>query len=62
MCIQRNLHERPLTARELLAVTDRPIGAIADVPSYSAHKPFVDAFRRWSGLTPSEWRHAIHER
>jgi AraC-like DNA-binding protein len=51
---------RYVMARELLTVTDMPIGAIADALSYSAHASFVDAFRRWSGTTPSEWRRAIH--
>jgi len=45
-------------ARELLTVTDLEIGDIAKALSYSAHSPFVDAFRRWSGPTPSEWRRA----
>jgi AraC-like DNA-binding protein len=52
---------RYTAACELLTVTDLPIGDIADALSYSAHAPFVDAFRRWSGITPSEWRRAIRE-
>jgi AraC-like DNA-binding protein len=48
-------------ARELLAVTDMPIGDIADALSYSAHGPFIDAFRRWSGIAPSVWRRASRE-
>ena len=50
---------RYATARELLTVTDLPIGEIADALSYSAHSPLVDAFRRWSGVTPSEWRSVV---
>jgi AraC-like DNA-binding protein len=52
---------RYAVARELLTVTDLPIGAVADALSYSAHAPFVDAFRRWAGVTPSDWRRAIRE-
>ena len=43
-------------ACELLAVTDMTIGEIADALCYSAHGPFIDAFRRWSGVVPSAWR------
>lgn len=43
-------------ARELLATTELPVGAIADALSYSAHSNFNEAFRRWSGDTPSGWR------
>jgi AraC-like DNA-binding protein len=46
-------------ARELLAVTTLPIGEIAHALSYASHPPFIDAFRRWSGVTPSEWRRDI---
>jgi AraC-like DNA-binding protein len=48
-------------ARELLAVTDMPIGDIAAALSYTAHGPFIDAFRRWSGVAPSVWRRAIRD-
>jgi AraC-like DNA-binding protein len=47
-------------ARELLALTEMPIGEIAQALSYAAHGSFVDAFRRWSGVTPSTWRRTIH--
>ena len=36
-------------ARELLSLTDLPVGDIAEALSYAAHAPFVDAFRRWAG-------------
>ena len=52
---------RYTVARELLTVTDLPIGDIAETLAYSAHAPFDDAFRRWSGSTPSEWRRTIRE-
>ena len=45
-------------ARELLTVTDLEIRDIAKALSYSAHSPFVDALRRWSGVMPSYWRRA----
>lgn len=49
-------------ARELLAVTDLRIGDIAEALSYSAHAAFVDAFRRWSGVTPTTWREDVRGR
>lgn len=45
-------------ARELLLLTDLPIGDIALALSYAAHAPFVEAFRRWAGIPPSAWRAA----
>jgi AraC-like DNA-binding protein len=54
---QRALDEiRFAMARELLSVTNLPVGDIAHTLSYAAHAPFVHSFRRWSGMTPSEWR------
>jgi len=47
-------------ARELLALTDLPVGQISAALSYSSHSSFVHAFQRWAGLAPSEWR-AQHE-
>lgn len=43
-------------AQELLALTDLPIGEVAAASSFSTHGNFVRAFRRWGGMTPSEWR------
>ncbi|WP_374546480.1 AraC family transcriptional regulator ligand-binding domain-containing protein [Rhodoblastus sp.] len=43
-------------AQELLALTDLPVGDIAAALSFSAHGNFVRAFRRWAGVTPTEWR------
>lgn len=45
-------------ARELLALTDLPVGEIALALSFATHSSFVGAFRRWSGSTPSAWRAA----
>ncbi len=53
---------RYVMARQLLVVTDMPIGDIAQALSYSAHPSFIAAFCRWSDAAPSEWRRAIHER
>jgi AraC-like DNA-binding protein len=47
---------RYATARELLAITDLPVGEVALALSYATHGAFVDAFRRWSGVAPSHWR------
>jgi AraC-like DNA-binding protein len=43
-------------ARELLEITDLQISEISTVLCYTEHSSFSDAFRRWSGVTPSEWR------
>ncbi len=57
---QTVLHEtRYLAARELLSVTDLPIGDIALALGYANHPAFDDAFRRWSGTTPQHWRSAL---
>ena len=45
-------------ARELLAITDLSISAIADALAYSSHSHFTEAFQRWSGAAPSDWRTA----
>ncbi len=47
---------RYLMARELLQITELPVGDVADALSYSSHSNFGEAFRRWSGITPSQWR------
>lgn len=43
-------------AQELLTVTDLPAGEIAPALGYANQPAFNQAFRRWSGLTPLEWR------
>lgn len=47
---------RYIMAAELLGATDLPIGEIAAAVAYENHSAFVRAFRKWSGLSPSEWR------
>jgi AraC-like DNA-binding protein len=43
-------------ARELLDMTDLPISTIASALAYATHGAFIDAFRRWAGVTPHQWR------
>lgn len=45
-------------ARELLALTDLPVGEIADALAFASHSAFGQAFRRWSGESPTAWRRA----
>jgi AraC-like DNA-binding protein len=47
---------REAVARELLSLTEVPIGDISMALGFSTHSAFDRAFRRWSGLMPSEWR------
>lgn len=43
-------------ARELLAFTKLEIAEIALALAYKEHSSFSRAFRRWSGVSPLEWR------
>jgi AraC-like DNA-binding protein len=45
-------------ARQLLANTRLPLNEIATALDYADPSVFTRAFRRWSGLSPSEWREA----
>jgi AraC-like DNA-binding protein len=45
-------------ARELLDITELPVGDIAAALAYADHSNFSEAFRKWSGMAPSEWRKA----
>lgn len=47
---------RYVVARDLLELTDMPIGEVALAVSFATHSAFDRAFVRWSGVTPSEWR------
>ena len=49
---------RYVMARELLELTDIPVGEIAAVLSFASPSVFADAFRRISGISPSAWRSA----
>jgi AraC-like DNA-binding protein len=43
-------------ARQLLSDTDLPSSRVGAAVGYSEPASFTRAFRRWSGLTPSQWR------
>ncbi len=44
------------TACELLALTDLSVAEVSDALLFANHSALVGAFRRWSGMTPTEWR------
>jgi AraC-like DNA-binding protein len=43
-------------ARELLDLTDLPVNEIAGALAYASPSVFADAFRRWTGLSPTAFR------
>lgn len=43
-------------AREFLEMTDLPIGEIAAATAFASSGVFAEAFRRWAGMSPSQWR------
>lgn len=45
-------------ARDLLANTNVHLDDIAATLGYAALTPFMRTFRRWSGMTPGQWRRA----
>lgn len=49
---------RHAMACELLALTDLQVGEIAVALDFGTHSAFDEAFRRWSGRSPTEWRKA----
>ncbi|MGA8033771.1 MAG: AraC family transcriptional regulator, partial [Casimicrobiaceae bacterium] len=48
-------------ARQMLEYSAMDIGQISESLGYAAPGVFTRAFRRWSGVTPVEWR-AAHSR
>jgi AraC-like DNA-binding protein len=44
------------TARQLLRETDMQVQQVAESLHYSSAANFATAFRRWTGMTPSEYR------
>jgi AraC-like DNA-binding protein len=50
---------RYVLARELLALTDLPMGEISASLLFSNQPAFARAFRRWSGTTPTLWRKSL---
>lgn len=53
---------RAQTARQLLHDTRSSVARIAASLGYSDPTVFTRAFRRWTGLTPREFRAALHDR
>ncbi|TFU02976.1 AraC family transcriptional regulator [Polymorphobacter arshaanensis] len=49
---------RRAMACELLQTTGLAIADVADALAYAHQASFTDAFRRWTGKTPSDWRAA----
>lgn len=49
---------RFVMARELLALTELPVGDVAATLAFAAPGNFTEAFHRWSGTTPLAWRAA----
>ena len=47
---------RYAVARDLLALTDLQVSEVAIALSFATHSAFDHAFRRWSGMSPSDWR------
>lgn len=43
-------------AREYLGMTCLPVGEIAAALAFASHSAFDQAFRRWSGMSPTAWR------
>ena len=43
-------------ARQMLADTDTEVSHVAYVLDYADSSAFTRAFRRWSGMTPTQWR------
>jgi AraC-like DNA-binding protein len=43
-------------AREFLDMTHLPVGEISAALAFASHSAFDQAFRRWSGTSPTAWR------
>jgi AraC-like DNA-binding protein len=46
-------------AREFLDMTRLPVGEISTALAFASHSAFDQAFRRWSGTSPTAWRMAV---
>lgn len=44
------------TARHFLSGSEKSISEIASIIGYASNSAFTHAFRRWSAVTPGEWR------
>lgn len=51
--------ERERMARQLLIETNVPIASIAGLLGYSQTPPFTFAFKRWTGMTPRDYRKSM---
>jgi AraC-like DNA-binding protein len=49
-------YTRFMASRVLIKDTDMPLGEIAQVLGYADPSSFCRAFKRWSGVSPAEWR------
>jgi len=52
-------YSRFTASRTLIKDTDMPLGDIARVLGYADPSSFCRAFKRWSGVSPAEWRKTI---
>jgi AraC-like DNA-binding protein len=43
-------------AEDMIASAAAPVGSIAGLLGYSTTAPFTSAFRKWTGLSPLQWR------
>lgn len=61
--MERLLRIRMSVATNLLTETDLPVKAIARAVGYSTHNYFCSSYRRYHGLTPTQYRirHRAHE-
>ncbi len=46
-------------AKEFLAMTDLPMGEISAALGFASPGVFSEAFRKWSGATPGQWRRGM---
>jgi AraC-like DNA-binding protein len=51
-------YTRFTASRTLVKGTDMPLGEVAKALGYADSSSFCRAFKRWSGVSPSEWRKA----
>jgi AraC-like DNA-binding protein len=49
------------TAHQLLATTKKSASEIGQMLGYSDASAFTRAFRRWSGVPPTQWRASRHQ-
>ncbi len=43
-------------AQDMIASAAAPVGNVAGLLGYSATAPFTSAFRKWTGMSPLQWR------